>query len=211
MKDFIEKWNSDSKFKTKVKLGLYTLFVVIVSIFALSSRNTNTVTNTIDFNDETINQEETINTITIPDEYTYTTKITINEKNYQYSGTKDTNKETIIKIVDNENANYIYQESDYYKLQDEQYVLTTKDEVYDIIDYNYLQIETINKYLSKSNKENEMHKVYLKDIVLDNDSDEYITITISENKINIDYTSLIKLFDNNIEKCLIEIVIEEKE
>ena len=28
MKDFIEKWNTDARFKTKIQLGLYTLFVI---------------------------------------------------------------------------------------------------------------------------------------------------------------------------------------
>ena len=43
MNDFIEKWNTEPKFKTKVQLGLYTLFVVIISIFAISVRDTETI------------------------------------------------------------------------------------------------------------------------------------------------------------------------
>ena len=54
MKDFLEKWNNDSRFQTKTKLSLYTLFVVLVAIFAISSRN-NIETN------ESNNQELTQN------------------------------------------------------------------------------------------------------------------------------------------------------
>ena len=39
MQDFIEKWNSDPRYKTKIKLTLYTLFVVFVAIFAVSGNN----------------------------------------------------------------------------------------------------------------------------------------------------------------------------
>ena len=38
MQDFIEKWKNEPKFKTKIQLGLYTLFVVVVAVFAVSTR-----------------------------------------------------------------------------------------------------------------------------------------------------------------------------
>ena len=41
MKEFIEKWNSDSKYKTKVKLGVSSLFVILVAIFAITSNGVN--------------------------------------------------------------------------------------------------------------------------------------------------------------------------
>ena len=39
MQDFIQKWNDDPRYKTKIKLTVYTLFVIFVAIFAVSSNN----------------------------------------------------------------------------------------------------------------------------------------------------------------------------
>lgn len=212
MKDFIERWNSDKRYQTKVKLSLYTLFVVIVSIFAISSRNTIS-TNEIEDNninnmDNEVENENNSISIEIPETYNYTISITINENIYTYTGNKTTNQETITKEVDEVVNNYIYQNNDYYKEDNENYILTTEDEIYDIIDRNYIDLETINQYLSKSSKEGNQSIVYLKDIILGNDSEEYIIIELNDNKINIDYTSLMKEFDKSITKYLVKIEIE---
>lgn len=214
MKDFIDKWNSDHKFKTKIKLSLYTLFVVLVSIFAVSNRN-NIQTDEIE--DYNTNNNSQINTdkkdyiLEIPNEYDYTINITINDNNYKYTGTKNTSNEEITKEMDGVINNYIYKNNSYYKEEDEKYILTTKTEVYDIIEHNYIELETINEYLSKSTKEGNQYLVYIKDIILGNESEEYIIITPNNNKIDIDYTSLMKKFDKSIEKFLVKIEIEEIE
>lgn len=230
MKDFLEKWNTDSRFQTKTKLSLYTLFVVFVAIFAVSSRN-NIETNELTEQQQTqnnneINQEQTTNNnlqeqnqnnnqlikIEIPNEYDYKINITINESNYSYNGNKNSIREKITKNKDNISTNYIYENDKYYKEIDiENYLLTTKEEVYDIIEYNYIDLETINEYLLKSTKIDNKYIVYLKDIILGNDSSEYITIDIVNNNIIIDYTKLLNYFDKSINKYLIEINIEEKE
>ena len=62
-----------------------------------------------------------------------------------------------------------------------------------------------------STKKDNQYLVYLKDIVLGSDSQEYITITKEEDKINIDYTSLMNQFDKTIDNYTVEFVIEEKE
>lgn len=228
MKDFLEKWNTDSRFQTKTKLSLYTLFVVFVAIFAVSSRNnieTNESKNQqqTQNNNET-NQEQTTNNnlqeqdnkklikIEIPNEYDYKINITINESNYSYNGNKNSIREKITKTKDNISTNYIYENDKYYKENDiENYLLTTKEEVYDVIEYNYIDLETINEYLSKSTKIDNKYIVYLKDIILGNNSMEYITINIDNNNITVDYTKLLNYFDKSINKYLVEIIIEEKE
>lgn len=214
MKDFMEKWNSEPKFKTKVKLSLYTIFVVFVSIFAISTKgnvSTNEFKQENDNNGISDKQEKNDDIIKIPSKYNYKINVTIDESKYIYIGTKENNKETIKKEVNNVITNYIYENNSYYKEDDGNYILTSKDEVYDIVDYNYLKLETINEYISKSTKNGNQYLVYLKDIILGNDSEEYIIITLNENKINIDYTVLIKNFDKNINNYLVKIEIEEKE
>lgn len=211
MKDFIEKWQSDSKFKAKVQLGLYTTFVVLVSIFAISSRGNVQSTNTLDIN-QTYNENGEINTsINIPKVYNYTTNIILNDKKYQYKGTIENNKEIITKTKDEITTNFIYQDEEYYQKLNEEYILTTKENVYDVVSLNYLKLETINQYLSKSQKENDKYIVYLKDIILGNDSEKYITIILNDNEITVDYTQLMSLFDETIENLSVEIIIEEKE
>lgn len=210
MKDFIEKWNSEPKFKTKVKLGLYTLFMIVVSIFALSTGRNVPVENT-SLLDDKINNKENIVKINVPEKYNYTINITINENNYQYTGKKQRNAEQITKIINDTSTDYLYQGNNYYEKIDEEYMLTTKDEVYNIIDYNYLNLDIINQYLSKSKIENKKNIVYLKDIILGNTSEEYITISIDDNIVNVDYTALMNNFNKSVEKNIVEIIIEDIE
>ena len=44
MNKFIESWKTDKKFRTKIKLLAYTLFVVIISIYAISLDKTPSTT-----------------------------------------------------------------------------------------------------------------------------------------------------------------------
>lgn len=214
MDEFLKKWKTDKKFKTSIQLATYTFFVIIVAIFAVSNSDS-IPSNEID--DNKINQteqdnKENDNIIKIPEQYNYLIKININEKEYRYSGTKTKEEEKIIKEIDEEISNYIYKNNSYYKEDEENnYLLTSKEEVYDIINYNYLSLETINEYLTKAEKLENQYLVYLKDIILENNSNDYIVIGINDNKINIDYTVLMKNFDETIEKYFVNINIEEIE
>lgn len=211
MKEFIEKWNNEPKFKAKAKLAAYTLFVVIVSIFAISTGRNDSISNISEIDNDT-NYKEDTTVINIPKEYNYTINITINDNKYKYIGKKISGKEEITKIVNDVNTNYIYQKNNYYKQTNEEYVLINKNDVYDIVDYNYINLDIINQYLSKSKKENNKNIVYLKDIILGNDSEKYITISIDNSStVNIDYTELIKNFNESVENYIVEIIIEEIE
>ena len=206
MNGFLDKWNNDSKFKVKVQLVIYTGFVLIALIFALASRST------INYDDKLPaknDKEESI--ITIPKKYNYSIDIAINNKNYRYEGKQSENEETITKIVDNQTRYYIKKDNVYYQGTNIMNGSVSQEEVYDMIDYSYLNLNTINQYLTLSKKQNNLNLVYLKDIIIGNASEQYITIEVKNNKINIDYTSLLQLFDKTIERCNIEYVIEEIE
>ena len=215
MNDFLDKWKKNKKYQTKVKLLIYTSFVVIVSIFAISNKNviSNDITNEYENSlnkqkDETEFNQKLIN---IPENYSYEINININDKEYKYTGTKTLIEEKITKKDEETIKNYIYKDGNYYMEDNENYILTTEDELYNLISKNYIELSTINTYISKSINENNQQIVYLKDIILGNTSDKYITIEINSNNINIDYTSLINSFDKNINKCLVNINIEEIE
>lgn len=208
MNDFIEKWKSDKKYQAKIKLSLYVLFIFFVTIFALSGRNTSVnnidseKTNKVDTSDKT-------NIIDIADEYKYEINISINDNNYKYNGIKELNLETIYKQNNETDYKYIYIDNKYYKEISDNYILTTESEVYDIIDINYLKLDQINEYLKISTKTADKYIVYLKDIILNNTTDDYISIKIENEEIEIDYTNIIKISDNTIDKCIVNIKIEK--
>lgn len=212
MDEFKKKWNTDRRFQTKIKLLLYTLFVVFVAIFAISNQPSITEDELEDkYNEDSKQLEEQDAIIKIPSEYNYTINIIVNDNEYQYTGTKTIKRENITKNIDNKINRYIYENDNYYKEQGGNYILCKKEEIYDIVNFDYLNLATINQYLSKSTKVDNQYLVYLKDIILGNNSDDYIQITINENNIDINYTSLVKTFDKSIEKYLVSIKIENIE
>lgn len=209
MNEFLEKWRSDSKYRAKIQLLLYGVFIIGVAIYAATLNNHAPISNNIDINPNTDNFDEQV--IKIPDKYNYIIDIVIDDIKYQYSGTKESTKTTIIKTKDNITTNYMYQSNEYYLEDDGNYIKTTKDEVYDIINYNYININTINEYLNKATKRENQYLVYLKDIILGNDSDEYFTIIVNDNNIDVDYTPLMKQFNNNVVNYKVTIQINEIE
>lgn len=220
MRKFIEnfelKWQNDKKFQAKMKLLGFILFLVAVSIYASFINSKTEYNNQIPENNEvTQNITETSNyALKIPEEYDYTITIEIDNKKYEYIGKKMIDRELIQKKVDNVITNYMYQNNTYYiedNVQTDNYIITTRDEVYDVINYNYINLNTINEYLTKATKNDNQYLVYLKDIVLGNNSDNYFVIDINENIINVDYTVLMKEFNKDISKYIVTIEIKEKE
>lgn len=208
MNDFIEKWKSDKKYQAKIKLSLYVLFIFFVTIFALSGRNTS-VNNIESEKTNKVDSSNKTNIIDIADEYKYEINISINDNNYKYNGIKELNQETIYKQNNETDYKYIYIDNKYYKEISDNYILTTESDVYDIIDINYLKLDQINEYLKISTKTDDKYIVYLKDIILNNTTDDYISIKIENEEIEIDYTNIIKISDNTIDKCIVNIKIEK--
>lgn len=190
MNGFIEKWKTDKNFKTITQICLYSLFLLFVTIYAMSGA-------------QTINDNNSLKST-----YNYQMNININDKIYNYTGTKSEDEIIINKTVDDLTATYMYKDNKYYKNEDNIYVLVEEKEIYEVIEFNYLSINTINKYLNLSTKRENDNIVYLYDIIVGNDSEEYITIESKEGYYKVDYTPLMKLFKNDIEKVTVEIIIE---
>lgn len=206
MNDFIEKWKNDSKFKAKVQLLIYAAVVIIMLLFAFLSGGSS------DYNEKLSEIKSNIKTsIKIPAKYTYTIEINKNNTKYRYEGTITENKETITKITDLDANSYIKVDNIYHQGTSVMNSTVSKEEIYNVIEYSYLNLETINKYLSVSKREDDIYKAYLRDIIIGHESEKYITFKIEGKKINIDYTSLLQLFDQSIENCNIEYIIEESE
>lgn len=203
-KTFKEKWQ-DKKYQAKIKLSGYSIFVVIAIIMILvggASNNKNTIIdNGLEDNktikDNTDTKDNKLFTIAYPYiiELNYNIDNTKNNITYKYSSN---NNELLITKTNNDTVtNYKYISNKYYIENNDNYILTNINKVYDIIDYEYLDIDNINNYLNNATLENDIYKVYLKDIILNNTSDKYITIKLLDNSVEIDYTYLLNILNNS--------------
>ena len=203
-KTFKEKWQ-DKRYQAKIKLSGYSIFVVIAIIMILvegASNNKNTIIdNGLEDNktikDNTDTKDNKLFTINYPYiiELNYNIDNTKNNITYKYS---NNNNELLITKTNNDIVtNYKYISNKYYVENNDKYILTNINKVYDIIDYEYLDIDNINNYLNNATLENDIYKVYLKDIILNNTSDKYITIKLLDNNVEIDYTYLLNTLNNS--------------
>ena len=203
-KTFKEKWQ-DKRYQAKIKLSGYSIFVVIAIIMILVEGATNNKNTIIDnglednktIKDKTDTKDNKMFTINYPYiiELNYNIDNTKNNITYNYS---NNNNELLITKTNNDIVtNYKYISNKYYVENNDKYILTNINKVYDIIDYEYLDIDNINNYLNNATLENDIYKVYLKDIILNNTSDKYITIKLLDNSVEIDYTYLLNILNNS--------------
>ena len=203
-KTFKEKWQ-DKKYQAKIKLSGYSIFVVIAIIMILVGGATNNKNTIIDnglednktIKDNTDTKDNKLFTINYPYiiELNYNIDNTKNNITYNYS---NNNNELLITKTNNDIVtNYKYISNKYYVENNDKYILTNINKVYDIIDYEYLDIDNINNYLNNATLENDIYKVYLKDIILNNTSNKYITIKLLDNSVEIDYTYLLNILNNS--------------
>ena len=59
---------------------------------------------------------------------------------------------TITKVIDNNETNYILKNNEYYIKDNDLYIKTTREEIYDVINYNYVNLDKIhNTFIKNSN------------------------------------------------------------
>lgn len=193
-----EKWN-DKRERAKIELILYAIFFIGVIIFVRVGNN---------ISNNNINTSDNLFISQINDNYSYDIKININDNNYEYIG-KVLGYNSTIEKKDSNTDEYFYKKNDkYYKLdQDNGYILSNKNDIYDIINYDYMDINNIKEYIKTSNNDNGIYKVKISDIILNSSSSDYITIKLDNinNTIEIDYTNLLRINDNNITKAIVTI------
>lgn len=197
-----EKWN-DKRERAKIELILYAIFFIGVIIFVRVGNN---------ISNNNINTSDNLFISQINDNYSYDIKININDNNYEYIG-KVLGYNSTIEKKDSNTDEYFYKKNDkYYKLdQDNGYVLSNKNDIYDVINYDYMDINNIKEYIKTSNNDNGIYKVKISDIILNSSSSDYITIKIDNinNTIEIDYTNLLRINDNNITKAIVNITYSD--
>lgn len=190
----------DKRERAKIELILYGIFFLGVIIFV---RIIGSMSSGIE--DSNIEKESFI--FTISDNYEYDMVINKNDNIYEYYGKVLGNNSTINLRETDKEKTYYFTNKKYYVLKDNEYILTSEEEVYPYIDYYYLSVDNIKEYIHMATKEGEVYKLKLSDIVLNNNSEDYIEIFINEGDKNIviDYTALFKLMDQDIDKLLVNI------
>lgn len=196
----VEMWK-DKKGRAKIQLCLYGIFFIGVIIF---TRVLNTVNTNIEENNP-VNQSFLVE---VNDNYRYDIEINIDNNKYKYHGETLGNNGKITREVDGIEDYYYIMNNKYYMLDTNgNYILTTKEEIYPYIDSMYLNIDLIKEFIGASTKENNIYKVKLSDLILNNNSEEYITIMVDEEdkSIEIDYTNLFKVDNKNLTKETVKI------
>ena len=129
-----EKWN-DKRERAKIELILYAIFFIGVIIFVRVGNN---------ISNNNINTSDNLFISQINDNYSYDIKVNINDNNYEYIG-KVLGYNSTIEKKDSNTDEYFYKKNDkYYKLdQDNGYILSNKNDIYDVINYDYMDINNI--------------------------------------------------------------------
>lgn len=199
-----ERWK-DKRERAKLELMLYGIFFFTIILFARISNSISTPSD-IDINNNYNNSF--ISEIT--DNYQYEIDINIDDNNYKYYGKRLGHNEKITKVT-NDTTEYYSKTNDKYYIPDtrsDKIILVSQNNIYSYIDYNYLNIDNIKEYIKLGSNNNNIYSIKISDIILNITSDDIITIKLDEeNKIiTIDYTNLLKIDNESLEKA--EVIIK---
>ena len=199
-------YNKNNKQTNKYKiigilLGGFLVILVLFIILGLSIRNN---IDKIDFDNNNTNKDNTNKDNTNKDnndsEYTYDISYKIEDKTNlcKYKITTKDNYIYIVKTINDVISNYVSYNGYYYLIEDNDYRLAYEKEVFDIIPYQFLDINNINNYIKLGTEKNDnivkRYNIKIKDITLLDNTDD-ITINLIGNDYEIDYTNLLKLYD----------------
>lgn len=190
-----ERWK-DKRERAKLELMLYGIFFLVIIVLAqFSSSMSNNGASNNNFNNSFIDE--------LNDNYQYEINIVLDNNNYKYYGKKLGNNMTIIRN-NGSKEDYFYQKNDKLYILDTKgnYILTTTDEVYPYIEYRYLDINNIKQFIKLGTNNNGLYSINVSDIVLNNNTDDVITIKVDElsKTLVVDYTNLFKIDNNDLIK-----------
>lgn len=203
-----KKYKTDKKYKAKIQLIGYGLFILLVIIYVnISSMNSSTGSNITTIKNN-INQTETEKNTEeekksnllnkINNNYEFETKITITtkkeeqeeKKELSYSGKRSKNNTEINKkTMDNTNTFYKV-DSRYYTKINDTYQIIKSEEIYDTLEKEYIEWEYIKEYIEKSSldhiteyssgKKEYVYHLKVKDIIKSHPEIDEIEINITE-------------------------------
>ena len=189
----------DKRERAKLELLFYGIFFLAIIVFTRILSGYNDIPKVND-------TKSFINEIT--DNYEYNIDINIDNNKYKYYGKRLGNNMSINKVIDNK-YDYFYKMGNKYYILDTNgnYILTSVEDIYNYIDYRYLDISNIKEYIKLSTKDNNNYNIKVSDIILNSNNTNTITISIDElnNTITLDYTELFKIDNNNLNKEIVTI------
>lgn len=189
----------DKRERAKLELLFYGIFFLAIIVFTRILSGYNDVPKVND-------TKSFINEIT--DNYEYNIDINIDNNKYKYYGKRLGNNMSINKVIDNK-YDYFYKMGNKYYILDNNgnYILTSVEDIYNYIDYRYLDISNIKEYIKLSTKDNNNYNIKVSDLILNSNNTNNITISIDElnNTITLDYTELFKIDNNNLNKEIVTI------
>lgn len=201
--DKIKEMRKDKVGRAKLELMVYGIFFLILILFI---RITSFIGGSSNINNSVISSSIIDK---IDNNYSYTIDINIDDNNYIYTGKVLGTNEFLTKRVNDIEEYYFVMNGKYYILDNNgNYILTNKEDIYNIIDYNYLDINNIKEYLTLGTKNNNVYTIKVSDIILNNNSNGTVTITEEDNKLIIDYTNILKIDNNSINKALVTITYD---
>ena len=189
----------DKRERAKLELLFYGIFFLAIIVFTRILSGYNDVPKVND-------TKSFINEIT--DNYEYNIDINIDNNKYKYYGKRLGNNMSINKVIDNK-YDYFYKMGNKYYILDNNgnYILTSVEDIYNYIDYRYLDLSNIKEYIKLSTKDNNNYNIKVSDLILNSNNTNTITISIDElnNTITLDYTELFKIDNNNLNKEIVTI------
>ena len=189
----------DKRERAQVDLLFHGIFFLAIIVFTRILSGYNDVPKVND-------TKSFINEIT--DNYEYNIDINIDNNKYKYYGKRLGNNMSINKVIDNK-YDYFYKMGNKYYILDNNgnYILTSVEDIYNYIDYRYLDISNIKEYIKLSTKDNNNYNIKVSDLILNSNNTNTITISIDElnNTITLDYTELFKIDNKNLNKEIVTI------
>lgn len=242
---FVEKVKTDKKYSAKVQLiGYGVLIVALILYLNISSlgSNTNNMSNTIisgngnnrleenAYEDKSGLLEQLSN-----NNYKYDVKVDVLRKvnnadreenediEIRYYGSIYKNSVLINKEDSSGSSSYYKVDNNYYTKLDNDMKLMDEDDIYNIIDGEYIEIFSILKLLNRasldhvtdysSGKKEYVYHLKVRDVVVSYKLEDVIEIEIEEEnnilKIDIDYSNLLKVIDEDIVECEVDAVISD--
>ena len=223
---FWYKYKNDDKYKAKVQLILYVVFIVFVIVYINVGRigsnyNYNNVVG--DANND-IKYEEKSNLLdTINNNYNYLVSVLVNSKKddnveeikYEYSGKKYKDNTIIDKKNNGSNVTYYKIGDEYYAKENDEYKFIDSSVIYDLINKKYIELSDVKRLITKASLEhvtnesngnnNYKYNLLVRDVIQTYKGNDLINIDVTIKNdilhIDIDYSNLFKQIDDKISTC----------
>lgn len=238
---FFEKMKTDKKYNAKVQLIGYGVLVVAliiyVNITSLGSVSSgNSIMNDNDNSDYLIgaDDEDSLSLLEkLEDNYNYDVVVNIKteiqddqleeESKIHYVGKSYGNQLEITK-EDSVGSNLYYKvDNKYYSKNDEGMEFIEEDIVYDVVDSDYIELNSIMDLLDKasldhvtdysSGKKEYVYHLKVRDIIVSYKLEDVVEFKIEEEngilKINVDYSILLRVINSNILECKLEAIVTD--